>query len=34
MLADVFHALDEDRRRELLLQLRYSADLVAFLEGR
>lgn len=33
-LADVFASLDDDRRKELLTQLRYSADLVAFLEGR
>ncbi|MHB8875868.1 MAG: GTPase [Myxococcaceae bacterium] len=33
-LADVFASLDTERRDELLTQLRYSADLVAFLEGR
>ncbi len=32
-LAEVFSSLDGDRRRELLTQLRYSAELVAFLEG-
>lgn len=34
LLADVFSALDEARKEELLRQLRYSADLVAFLEGK
>jgi hypothetical protein len=34
LLADVFGELDPARREELLTQLRYSADLVAFLEGR
>jgi ParB family chromosome partitioning protein len=34
LLADVFGSLDEERKRELVEQLRYSADLVAFLEGR
>jgi ParB-like chromosome segregation protein Spo0J len=33
-LADVFASLDDDRRKELLTQLHYSADLVAFLEGK
>ena len=33
MLADVFSDLDETRRAELMNQLRYSAQLVAFLEG-
>lgn len=33
LLADVFTSLDEARRAELLTQLRYSADLVAYLEG-
>ena len=33
LLADVFGSLDESRREELLKQLRYSAELVAFLEG-
>jgi ParB family chromosome partitioning protein len=33
LLADVFGDLDEDRRAQLLEQLRYSAQLVAFLEG-
>ncbi len=33
LLADVFASLDEARRAELLTQLRYSAELVAFLEG-
>ena len=32
-LADVFLGLDEARRAELLMQLRYSSELVAFLEG-
>ena len=34
LLADVFSELDADRRDELLKQLRYSVDLVAFLESR
>lgn len=34
LLADVFAELDTDRREELLRQLRYSADLVAFLESK
>lgn len=34
MLADVFDALDESRRAELLMQLRYSSELVAYLEGK
>lgn len=34
MVADVFDSLDASRQDELLQQLRYSADLVAFLEGR
>lgn len=33
LLADVFVSLDESRRAELLMQLRYSAELVAYLEG-
>jgi len=33
LLADVFKSLDESRRAELLMQLRYSAELVAYLEG-
>ncbi|MBK7858381.1 MAG: ParB N-terminal domain-containing protein [Archangiaceae bacterium] len=33
LLADVFADLDEERREMLLEQLRYSAQLVAFLEG-
>jgi ParB family chromosome partitioning protein len=33
LLADVFKSLDEGRRAELLMQLRYSAELVAYLEG-
>ncbi|WP_223633580.1 ParB/RepB/Spo0J family partition protein [Corallococcus sp. EGB] len=33
LLADVFAALDESRRAELLMQLRYSAQLVVYLEG-
>jgi ParB family transcriptional regulator, chromosome partitioning protein len=33
LLADVFSSLDEARRAELLMQLRYSAELVAYLEG-
>ncbi len=34
LLADVFAELDETRREELLKQLRYSVDLVAFLESK
>ncbi len=34
LLADVFASLDSDRRRVLIEQLRYSSELVAFLEGR
>ena len=34
LVADVFSALDDTRRNELLEQLRYSADLVAYLEER
>lgn len=34
LLADVFADLDEERRAELLKQLRYSVDLVAFLESK
>lgn len=34
LLADVFASLDEARRAELLDQLRYSADLVTFLEDK
>lgn len=33
MLADVFGSLDASRRAELLMQLRYSSELVAYLEG-
>ncbi len=33
LLADVFSSLEPERREELLRQLRYSAELVAFLEG-
>ncbi|NNB94046.1 ParB N-terminal domain-containing protein [Corallococcus exiguus] len=33
LLADVFAALDESRKAELLMQLRYSAQLVTYLEG-
>jgi len=33
LLADVFKDLDPERREELLTQLRYSVDLVAFLES-
>lgn len=33
LLADVFADLDEERREELLKQLRYSSELVAFLES-
>ncbi|WP_338865400.1 ParB/RepB/Spo0J family partition protein [Myxococcus stipitatus] len=33
LLADVFNSLDESRRAELLMQLRYSSELVAYLEG-
>jgi ParB-like chromosome segregation protein Spo0J len=34
LLADVFTELDETRREELLKQLRYSSELVAFLESK
>jgi ParB-like chromosome segregation protein Spo0J len=34
LLADVFGELDETRREELLKQLRYSSELVAFLESK
>lgn len=34
LLADVFADLDESRREELLKQLRYSVELVAFLESK
>jgi ParB-like chromosome segregation protein Spo0J len=34
LLADVFAELDEQRREELLKQLRYSVELVAFLESK
>lgn len=34
LLADVFNELDETRREELLKQLRYSSELVAFLESK
>lgn len=33
LLAEAFSSLDETRKAELLNQLRYSADLVAYLEG-
>ncbi len=33
LLAEVFASLDPDRKEELLRQLRYSAELVAYLEG-
>ena len=33
LLADVFVSLDESRRAELLMQLRYSAELVTYLEN-
>lgn len=33
LLADVFKDLDQERKEELIKQLRYAADLVAFLEG-
>ena len=33
LLADVFAALDDSRKAELLMQLRYSSELVAYLEG-
>ncbi len=33
LLAEVFGSLDEQRRNELVRQLRYSAELVAYLEG-
>ncbi|MCY1021996.1 ParB/RepB/Spo0J family partition protein [Pyxidicoccus sp. MSG2] len=33
LLADVFAALDDSRKAELLMQLRYSSQLVAYLEG-
>lgn len=34
LLADVYDSLDDERKAELIKQLRYSADLVAFLENR
>jgi ParB family chromosome partitioning protein len=34
LIADVFESLEPERKEELLKQLRYSAELVAFLEGR
>ena len=34
LLADVFGSLPEDRRKELLKQLRYSSELVLFLENK
>jgi ParB family chromosome partitioning protein len=34
LLADVFDSLEPERKAELLKQLRYSSELVAFLEGR
>lgn len=34
LLADVFAELDEERKQTLLTQLRYSAELVAFLESK
>ncbi|HYR55173.1 MAG TPA: chromosome partitioning protein ParB, partial [Myxococcaceae bacterium] len=33
LLAEVFASLDANRKEELLRQLRYSAELVAYLEG-
>jgi hypothetical protein len=33
LLADVFASLEPNQQEELLTQLRYSADLVAYLEG-
>ena len=33
LLADVFRDLDKERQDALLEQLRYSSDLVAYLEG-
>jgi ParB family chromosome partitioning protein len=34
LIADVYESLEPERKEELLKQLRYSSDLVAFLEGR
>ncbi len=34
LLADVFSSLDDEKKASLLEQLRYSSDLVAFLEGK
>lgn len=34
LLADVFDELDDERRGELLTQLKYSVELVAYLEGK
>jgi hypothetical protein len=34
LLADVFAELEDEKKDELLRQLRYSADLVTFLEGK
>ncbi len=34
LIADVFGDLDDERKDELLKQLRYSSELVAFLEGK
>lgn len=34
LLADVFSSLDDEKKAALLEQLRYSADLVAYLEGK
>jgi hypothetical protein len=34
LLAEAFNSLDDDRKKQLLEQLRYSAELVAFLEGK
>ncbi|MGA9523601.1 MAG: ParB N-terminal domain-containing protein [Myxococcaceae bacterium] len=34
LLADAFDSLDDERKDELLQQLRYSSELVAYLEGR
>jgi hypothetical protein len=34
LLADVFDQLDDEKKDELLRQLRYSAELVTFLEGK
>ena len=34
LLADVFDQLDDEKREALLTQLKYSIDLVAFLESK